>query len=527
MVGVLVRLKLTLLRDQARGGVERVLLLVVGVLVALGVGAAVVAGLVGLRFAALDLAGAVVVVGGVVAVVAWSLLPLLTSSDDVLVDPVRFALLPLPTRTLAAGLLAASAVSPMGAVTVLSSLLLAVTFSRGPVPAVSVLVAVLAALLGSATCLLASRAVLTSAAAVLAGRRGRELTIAVGVIGLSMIGLVGPVLTAVAERLQSGAVDAFVQVLAWSPLGAAWSMPWAAAEGRWGVAAARGLVAVLTLVVLWALYVRAVRARLRPTGSTRSRSTRTSGRVDARRPALLPDTPLGAMLGRALRYWVRDSRYQLSVVSLPVVVGLLLVLPGLADAPRGFALATGPMLGLLLGFTMLNELAFDGSALWTSLAAGVRGRDDRLARVLALLLWGGPGTVVAAVLGTVVGGRPDLTPAAVGLSLGALLVGNAVATVTSVALPFPVPPAGSNPFAGNPGAGTAALVSQGVSLLVLTPLLLPLAGLAVWSWTEPAAGWVLLVGGTLYGAGLLAVGVVVGGRVLDRRGPELLARLSR
>lgn len=527
MVGVLVRLRLALLRNQARGGVEKVLLLVVSVGVALGVGVGVAVALVALRLVALDLAGAAVVVFGAVAVLAWLLLPVLTSTDEVMNDPARFALLPLPPRRLAAGLLAASAVTPFGAVTLLVPVLLAVTFSRGPSPVPAVLVALVGALLGSATCLLGSRAVLTSLASLLAGRRGREVAIGLGVLLVSLLGLSGPALAGLGRLLQTGAVDAAVQALAWTPLSAAWAMPWAAAEGRWGVVAGRAAVAVATLALLWWAYERAVLARLQPVGASRRRDR---GRAATGRPArrpLLPDTPTGALLQRCLRYWVRDTRYSVSVIALPVVVALLLVLPLLTDVPASFALATGPLLGLLLGLTMLNELAFDGSALWVSLATGVRGRQDRTARVLALLVWAAPATVAVAVLGSAVGGRPHLAPAAVGLSVGALLVGNAVATVSSVALPFPVPPAGSNPFSGSSGASAAALVQQGLSLLVLLPLVLPLAGLAVWAWFVPAVGWVLALVGPAWGTGLLAVGVHLGGGVFDRRGPELLARLSR
>ncbi len=527
MVGVLVRLRLTLLRHQADGGWEKVLLLVLSVLFALGTGALAVAGLVALRFAPLDLAGAAVAVFGGITVLAWALLPLLTSTDDVLVDPARFALLPLPPRTLAAGLLVASAVTPFGLVTLVSSLALAVTFARGPDPVATVVVAVLGAVLGTATCLLAARAVLTSAASVLAGRRGREVTIGVGVVLVSMLGLAGPAMAELGERLATGSVDAAVRVAAWSPLGAAWSVPWAAAEGRWDVAAGRAAVGVVTVVVLWLVYVRAVQARLRPRGGGSRGRAATTTRATAPRRAWLPDTPAGALVGRSLRYWVRDSRYQVSVLALPVVVALLLLLPVLADAPAAMALVTGPLLGLLLAVTMLNELAFDGSAFWTTLATGVRGRDDRGARVVALLVWAVPFTVVVSVLGAELGGRPDLAPAAAGLAVGALLVGNGVAAVASVLLPFPVPPAGSNPFAGNPGSATAALVQQGLSVLVLAPLLAPLLGLAVWSWSEPAVGWLLAVVGTVWGTALLAVGVAVGGRVMDRRGPELLARLAR
>ncbi|WP_380165348.1 hypothetical protein [Jannaschia sp. R86511] len=528
MVGVLVRLRLTLLRNQAEGGTEKVVLLVLGVLFAALVAAGAAVALVGLRFTGLDLAGAVVTVFGSLAVVAWAALPVLTSADDVMNDPVRFALLPLAPRTLAAGLLVASSVGPFAVGTLLATTALAVTFARGPLPVVSVLVGLVAAVLATATCLLGSRAALTSVASVLAGRRGREVSVGVGVLVMSLLGLSGPALAGLGERLQTGAVDAAVQVLAWTPLGAVWAMPWAAAEGRWAVLGGRTLVAVATLAGLWWLYVRALRSRLRPTGG-RGRARATSRRTAAAPPSrsLLPDTPRGALLQRCLRYWVRDSRYVVSVIALPVVVGLLVLLPVLTDASTGVSLAAGPALALLLSFTMLNELAYDGSALWTTLASAARGRDDRSARVLALLAWGLPATLVVAVLGPVVAGRPELAPATVGLSVGILLVGNGVAAVSSVALPFPVPPPGANPFAGNPGSSTAALVQQGLAVLALVPLLAPLLGLAVWAWFVPAVGWALVVVGAGYGTAVLAVGVRVGGDLMDRRGPELLARLSR
>lgn len=530
MVGVLVRLRLTLLRNQARGGVEKVIVLVLGVALAAGLALGALGALVALRLATLDLAGAGVTVLGTLAVVAWTLLPLLTSADDVMNDPVRFALLPLPTRSLAAGLFLASAVTPFAVATLLVTLALPVTFSRGPVPAVSVVAALLAAVLGTLTCLLASRALLTAAASVLAGRRGRETSIGLGVLLLSLLGLTGPVLAELGDRLETGAVDAAVQVLGWTPLGAVWAIPWAAAEGRWAVMGGRTVVACLTLAVLWLAYERAVRARLRSTGPGRGRTrsrTPEQRRADAGRRTVLPDTPLGALVQRCLRYWVRDSRYLVSVVALPVVIGVLLALPLLTGTPTGVTLATGPLLGLLLAFTMLNELAFDGTGLWTTLASAVRGRAERSARVLALLVWAAPLTVAVAVLGPVVAGRPELVPASVGLSVGVLLVGNGVAAVSSVALPFPVPPAGSNPFAGNPGSGTAALVQQGLAVLVLVPLLLPLLGLAVWAWFTPAVGWVLVLAGTGYGTAVLVAGVRIGGGLFDRRGPELLSRLSR
>ncbi|WP_336922435.1 hypothetical protein [Aquipuribacter sp. SD81] len=537
MVGVLVGLRWRLLRNQLRGGTEQVLLLVLGSIVALSVLVVAVGSLVALRFAPVDLAAAAVVAFGSLVVVAWVLLPLLMSTDDVMSDPVRFALLPVRPRTLAAGLLAGSAVTPFAVATALASLALVVTFGRGPV---TVVAALLAAALGTATCLLASRATLTAAASLVSGRRGREATIAVGVVVLSLFGFTGPLLAALGQQLRTGAVDALVEVLAWSPLGAAWSLPGTAAQERWAVLAGRGVVVLLTLAVLWWVYERALVARLRPSGSGRrgrlSRPGRSApGPVGAERASaspgplarLVPDRPVGALLERSLRYWRRDTRYAVSVVALPVIVLLLLSLPRLTEAPSAFALGAGPLVGLLLGFTMLNELAFDGGALWVSLSAGVRGRDDRTARSLGMLVWGAPLTLAVAVAGAVMGGRPGLAPALAGASLAVLLVGTAVAAVSSVVYPFPVPPAGSNPFSGSNGGGVAALVQQGVSGLVLLPLLVLPAALLVGAWFVPALGWVLAVAGPAYGAGLLALGVHLGARVYDRRGPDLLARLRR
>jgi ABC-2 type transport system permease protein len=40
-------------------------------------------------------------------------------------------------------------------------------------------------------------------------------------------------------------------------------------------------------------------------------------------------------------------------------------------------------------------------------------------------------------------------------------------------------------------------------------------------------GWLSLAVGVLWGAGSLLIGVRVGGRILDRTGPALLARMRR
>ncbi len=68
------------------------------------------------------------------------------------------------------------------------------------------------------------------------------------------------------------------------------------------------------------------------------------------------------------------------------------------------------------------------------------------------------------------------------------------------------------------------LVTGAATVVVSAPLAVPFI-LAVNGST--AAVWVCLLLGVGTGAGLTLAGVVVGGRLLDRRGPELLATIRR
>jgi len=88
--------------------------------------------------------------------------------------------------------------------------------------------------------------------------------------------------------------------------------------------------------------------------------------------------------------------------------------------------------------------------------------------------------------------------------------------------------AGGNPFQTNAGGGMQALLAQfGTMLAAMTVGLPGLAGLvasAVWrEWLT----WPTLVAGTAVGAVGLVAGIVAGGRVVDARGPEILAGVRR
>ncbi|MFP5346444.1 MAG: hypothetical protein ACLGIA_05405, partial [Actinomycetes bacterium] len=241
----------------------------------------------------------------------------------------------------------------------------------------------------------------------------------------------------------------------------------------------------------------------------------------------LPAGPAWAVAGRSLRYWRRDPRYLTSIVAtfaLPAAV-LSLALLGMFSV-RSAALAVGPLLGGVLGWGQHNDVAYDGTAVWTHVVSDLSGRADRAGRAAAVLVWAVPLTVVAAVAGCAVADRWQLLPAVLGLSLGLLGIGTGVSAVSSALLPYRVPEAGSNPFQTPSGAAVATLVAQAVTSSVTCALAVPVVVAFVLALLgSGTAGWVALVLGAALGAAAVLAGVHLGGRLFERRGPELLAAM--
>jgi ABC-2 type transport system permease protein len=238
-------------------------------------------------------------------------------------------------------------------------------------------------------------------------------------------------------------------------------------------------------------------------------------------------TVTGAVAGRVLRLWWRDPRQRVSLLIIPVILVALVAGPSIAGFQDEVLVFAGPGVGTLVGLMMLNHTAYDGTALWTHLAVSLPGRIDRAGRALGTALWALPVVSVAAAATCVVVQRPDLLPAALGASAATVLAGLAFAAVTSVVIAFPAPPASANPFI-TPGGGNVVVVMQqfagGLTVGLLSlPIYLAL-GFALW-W-RPELGWAMLIAGPAYGLLLLRLGCRVGGRYLDRYGPELLRRIT-
>jgi ABC-2 type transport system permease protein len=184
VVALLVRLKLTLLKNSLKRSVWRTVGLIIAMAYALGTVIIVLAALIGLRYTSLALTADVTVIGYAALTLGWLLMSMLVFGVDETIDPAKFALLPVRARELLPGLLIAGLISAPGIATVLVGAGLVITWARS-VPLT--LAALIGAVLGVVTCFLLSRAATAAFASFLASRRFRDLAfVAVAFIGVAM-----------------------------------------------------------------------------------------------------------------------------------------------------------------------------------------------------------------------------------------------------------------------------------------------------------------------------------------------------
>jgi len=514
VVAHLVRLKLTLLRNGLRRSVWQVIGLVVAALYGLGVLAAAVAGAVALGFADDQLRADVLVLVGSLVVLGWWVVPLVAFGVDSTLDPQRFVTYGVTRRDLLVGLTIAGLIGIPGVVTTLGALATPLAWWRTPLAAVAALVGAVLAVL---TCTIGARATTTAMAPIIGRRRVREVVATLAILPFIFL---GPITNALADNVSGvDGLGAAARVLQWTPLGAPWALAPAVAAGDWGGFALRLLVAVATLVLAlrvwsWALD-RTLTNPVSEGGESRARGLGWFGR--------LPATPTGAIAARAATYWVRDPRYAVAVIIVPVLPFLLVF-----SNPNGsLVLIAGPVAAFTVGWSISADVAYDGTAFWTHLAAPLRGAADRWGRVVVA---GTLGLVIMVVLvvGTVwYTDRWDALPALLGAGTGLLLVSLAGASVVSAAVVYPVQLPGENPFGTKQGASAAAFTSQMVGFMVVGVLSAPVALLALFSVLRESAllGWLAVLVGVVGGALALVGGVRVGGSMIERRGPELLQRM--
>lgn len=481
-----------------------------------------VAGLVALGFAGdPELSRTLVVLAGSVLIAGWVIGPLLVAGTDTTVDAAQLAPFPFSLRQLMLALAGAGLTGIPGIASTLAAVATAVVWVRWPAAAV---IAVPAAVIGVLIAVVASRLVATLSRGLGAGRRGREI---IGTVVLGAMIMAGPIVVGILSLIGDGAggaarVRQVAEVLGWTPLGAAWAVPADVATGQWLPAIARLGIAAATLAVLWLVWARALDASVTapPRAETRAVKPGALGLF-----AVMPTGGVGATWARSLTAWLRDPRYLRQLIFVPLFPALFAFTGGV----DGFLFsASAVIVAFILAIAGYADISYDGTAFAAVLSTGVRGRADRWGRVLGAASVGVPAVVVVAVVTAALGGAWAQLPAVLGAALGLLLVGYGVSAVSSALLVVPVASAGDSPFKSVPGQTflnglTVLVVWAACTVLAAPPLVL---GVLSVTRSSTAMGLASLAVGVVWGVAVIVAGTVVGGRTLDRTGPDLLARIK-
>ncbi|MBB5633894.1 ABC-2 type transport system permease protein [Cryobacterium mesophilum] len=523
MVAQFLGLKLRLLGNLFRRSPWQVFGLIVGLLYGLGAAFAVLIGLVALRTVDVELARSVVVVAGSLIVLGFLFVPLVFGADDT-IDPRKFSLFGIPTSRLALGLAAAAFVGVPALVMAIIAAAQVVTWARS-VPAT--IVAIVSALVLVVTCILGSRVTTTVATLLLSTRRAREATGLIGLVVLSALSpLIAIMMTVDWEHQGLAVLHSIADIASWTPLGAVWAAPGSAAAGDAGAASGELIIALAFVGLLWLVWRVLVAAMLvRPDRVSRTRAYTGLGWF-----ARLPASPSGVIAARSLSYWGRDVRYRSALVIVPIVPAVMIGALAVAGVSLHFlVLLPVPIMCFFLAWsTVHNDVAFDNTAVWLHVASNTDGRADRAGRIVPPLVLG----LIVIAIGTPLCawgyGSADVVPSLLGTSLCVLFVGLGLSSVISAGFPYPAVHPGDSPFAQPQSSATGASWVQGLSLLAVLAVTTPTVALAVLG-IAFGEGWhiaSLLVGLATGGVALWG-GIVLGGRVFDARGPELLAFTAR
>ena len=376
MAAHVLRLRLALLLGSLRGERRTRSLLALAAVVAITV--VVCVSVHTLADAPLAVARTVTVLGGAGIMLGFLIGPILVGATDPL-DPRRFAVFGVDERRMPWVLILASFVSvPSLALLAVHISVCVVAIGLGAPAALAIPVA----LVGMLTTVLVARIGMAINALLLPERRSRELT-ALFVLALLVVAF--PVAVFLASFRWDGQVPStlisLTGAIALTPLGAAPGYLFSA-DGDTG-AWMSSIIAVVTLVVLSLVWAWLVRRLLTST----ERPVAARERTGLGWFGLLPSTAFGAIASRSLVYWLRDRRYIVNVIVVPIA-GVLTVLPLLvAGVPLEIAaLVPVPVMALFFGWLPHNDVAYDSTALWTHVASGVRGLPDRLGRLVPVIL---------------------------------------------------------------------------------------------------------------------------------------------
>lgn len=488
-----------------------------GFVAVIAVTAVVCSAVLSLSDAPVAVARTVIVLGGAAVLLGYLVGPILVGAVDQL-DPRRFGVFGVDERKMPWILAVASLISvPSFALIALGACVAIVAIRLGtPWPA-----AVLMALVGLLTTVLAARIGMALNALLLPERRSRELT---ALFALAVLVVAFPVAVFLASLEWDGhvpdAVATATTVVGLTPIAATQGFTFAIASGDVAGTWFSAIIAVATLVGVWVLWAWLVRRLLTVT----ERPVASRERSGLGWFALMPSNAFGAIAARSLVYWLRDRRYIVNIVVVPVA-GVLTVLPLLVAGVPFFVavLVPVPVMALFFGWLPHNDVAYDSTAFWTHVASGVRGLPDRLGRLVPIVLVAAPVLAVAIPITLSLTGAWYLLVPVIGLAACLFLTALGLSNISSVVSPYAVSHPGDSPFQqpqrsasrgsfGPAGAFVGAIILSGPTIWLFT------LTIAEGSGHGAATFWAGLGTGII----VLAAGALLGGRIYDRGGERLM-----
>ncbi|WP_328692539.1 transporter [Streptomyces phaeochromogenes] len=522
---VVVRLKVSLLRNGLRQSAGRRAVYVASLVIVLLFAALQLIGLIALR--GNTYAMTVTVLLTAVLALGWAVMPLFFSGGDETLDPTRLVMLPLRPQPLVRALLVASLVGIGPLFTLCLLVGSVVAMAHGAAAYVTGVVAVVLALL---VCVALARTVATANTRLLTSRKGRDLAVLSGLV----IAVGAQVVNFGAQKLNSSGMstlDPAADVVRWVPPASALGAVDSVSEGSYAVGLAQLALSGVALAVLLALWQRSLtRLMTTPDGSTlqaaepsRDKAGRSSGLG-----RLLPAGRTGTVMERSLRYVWRDPKTKAAWVT-SLAIGLIVPVFNALQGTGSIYFAC--FAAGMLGIQMYNQFGQDTSAFWTVAMTISSTRDayvELRARALALLVITLPYAALVCVLTTALLGDWAALPEVFGLSfalLGAML---ATGAWSSARFPYSIPQESYKNVA--PGQASLAGFSIFGGMIAAALLCAPVITLTIWlnvssggdSWT-----WLLLPIGTAYGAAIALAGLHLAAPRTARQLPEILAAVSK
>ncbi len=522
---VLIRLKLSLLRNGLRQSGGRKAAWIASAVVVLLFTALQTLGLIALRGHAH--ADALIVLMAAVLALGWAVMPLFFSSGDETLDPTRLVMLPLRPQPLVRALLISSLVGigPLFTLCVFAGSVVALAHG-----AAAFVVGVIGVVLAVLVCVTLARTVAAANTRLLTSRKGRDLAVLSGLV----VAVGAQLVNFGAQRLGTGGLaqlEPAADVLRWVPPGTTVGAVAAASDGRYGTALAQlALTAAALVLLLWVWSRHLTRLMTSPDGSTLAaaddRPARERGSAGLAR--WLPSGRTGTTMERTLRYVWRDPKTKSAWVTA-LAIGLIVPV---FNAWQGtgsvyFSCFAAGMLGI----QMYNQFGQDTSAFWLVAITISSSRDayvELRGRALALLLVTLPYATLVTLVTTAMLGDWAALPPALGLSfalLGAML---ATGAWTSARFPYSIPQEGfKNVAPGQVGLAWISIVGGMVGAALLCA---PVIAATIWLNVSTAGEswrWLLLPAGAAYGGALTLLGLRMAAPRTAARLPEILAAVSK